>query len=298
MPQAITVILCTRNRAASLRPALKSILDAQPHRLIVVDQSTDEESRRVVEEFGSDLFHYIHTDTPGLSRAYNLGIAASETELLAFTDDDCVVPKGWLASIACAFAEAPAASLIYGQVVAGRIPLQPGDYIPILPFTTVRRFSPGDRFEVFGMGANFAARKTDLLAVGGFDEALGGGAKFRSSQDSDMQLRLWRSGRTVLAHPGFYVEHFGVRTPTQWPATARAYGFGDGAFLIKHLQLRDRTAARLLVSRLLHEAAVPIWRCIKRRSYSPQYAVGLTQGIFAGLGRRVDRTTRKYLLDG
>lgn len=298
MTQPVSVIVCTRNRAESLRPALASIVEERPHQIIIVDQSTDESSRAVVDEFRGDAdFVYKHTEKAGLSRAYNLGIESAGTELLAFTDDDCTVPAGWIRSIARAFEENPSAAMMYGQVKAGMMPLGPGDYIPILPFTELRRYSPSDRFEVFGMGANFAGRKSELLAVGGFDEALGGGGIFRSSQDSDMQLRLWRSGRTVLAHPGFYVDHFGARTPQQWSGTARAYGFGDGAFLIKHLRLRDGTAARLLAKKAIREVAVPFVRAVRRRSYSPQYAFGLCQGVKAGLRQPVDQVSRKYLLD-
>jgi GT2 family glycosyltransferase len=296
--EPVSVIVCTRNRAESLRLSLESIVAERPNQIVVVDQSTDDASKAVVGTFDDSAnVLYMHTEKAGLSRAYNLGIAAANTELLAFTDDDCTVPAGWLAAIAGAFEENPAAAMMYGQVKAGEMVLGPGDYIPVLPFAEIRRYSPGDRFEVFGMGANFAARRSDLVAVGGFDEALGGGGMFRSSQDSDMQLRLWRSGRTVLAHPGFSVAHFGARTPAQWQGTARAYGFGDGAFLIKHLRLRDKTAARLLASKALREAIVPIARVLKRRSYSPEYALGLCQGVRAGLRHPVDQRSRKYLLD-
>jgi GT2 family glycosyltransferase len=296
--EPVSVIVCTRNRAKSLRLSLESIVAERPDRMIIVDQSIDDASETVAGAFGSSAkIQYIHSEKAGLSRAYNLGIAAADTELLAFTDDDCTVPVGWLAAIVRAFGENPTASMMYGQVKAGDMELGPGDYIPVLPFTEIRRYSPTDRFEVFGMGANFAARRSDLLAVGGFDEALGGGGIFRSSQDSDMQLRLWRSGRTVLAHPGFSVDHFGARTPEQWQGTARAYGFGDGAFLVKHLRLRDRTAARLLASKALREAVLPVARVLKHRSYSPEYALGLCQGVRAGLRHPVDQVSRKYMLD-
>jgi GT2 family glycosyltransferase len=298
LAEPVTVIVCTRNRADSLRPSLESILAERPHQLIIVDQSTDERSREVVDALEAPSILYIHTEHAGLSRAYNLGISAATTELLAFTDDDCIVPRGWIDGARAALLGNPQASMIYGQVKRGRMPLAPGDYIPILPFEDVRRFSPRDRFEVFGMGANFAGRRSAFLEVGGFDEALGGGGIFRSSQDSDMQLRLWRSGRTVLAHPGFSVDHYGLRTPAEWTGTARAYGFGDGAFLIKHLRLRDQTAARLLTRRIFHEAAVPIVRLARRRGYSPQYALGLLEGVKAGLRHPVDRNTRKYILNG
>ena len=35
--------------------------------------------------------------TPGLSRAYNIGVRETQGEVLAFTDDDCVAPPDWIA---------------------------------------------------------------------------------------------------------------------------------------------------------------------------------------------------------
>lgn len=297
MPLPITVVICTMNRAESLARTLPSVLAEDPVAVVLVDQSTTDASKRLVDEIADTRLKYVHTNTPGLSRAYNIGIRTAETEVLAFTDDDCTVPPGWLRAIQSVMDGNPDAAMVYGQVRAGTMPMNPGDYIPALTFSEVRRFDRGARFEIFGMGANFAARRAEMLAVGGFDEALGGGGIFRSSQDSDMQLRLWRAGKTVLAHPGFVVDHFGLRTPVQWKGTARAYGFGDGAFLVKHVRLRDGSAFRLLSRRAFHETALPLVRAARRRGYSPEYALGLLQGVRAGLRHPIDRQSRKYILN-
>jgi GT2 family glycosyltransferase len=216
---------------------------------------------------------------------------------MAFTDDDCVVPEGWLGAIRKVTRENPDASLIYGQVVAASMELPPGAYIPELRFSQAEKFSPRGKFRVIGMGANFAARRSDLLGIGGFDEALGGGGIFRSSQDFDMQFRLWRAGKVVMIHPDILVMHYGLRTVEQWPLTARAYGFGDGAFYMKHVRFRDPTAIRLLAGKVLRETATPLVRAIRRRPYAADYAVGLLQGARAGLRQPLIRNTRRYRLD-
>lgn len=150
----ITVVICTMDRSQSLRQALRSVVAEQPDAIVIVDQSRDDASKRVVESFGCPRVHYVHSSTPGLSRAYNLGIRTATTELLAFTDDDCTVPTGWLSAIKKVMAENPDAALVYGQVRPGHMPMQVGDYIPELTFTEVQRFARGSRFQIYGMGAN------------------------------------------------------------------------------------------------------------------------------------------------
>jgi GT2 family glycosyltransferase len=52
-----------------------------------------------------DRLRYIRREERGLSRAYNRGVAEAIHELIAFTDDDCVAPPGWLDAVARAFYE-------------------------------------------------------------------------------------------------------------------------------------------------------------------------------------------------
>ena len=63
--------------------------------MVVVDQSTDERTRAVLEELGAladARMTYVPSDERGVSRARNRAFAACSTDILAFTDDDCTVP--------------------------------------------------------------------------------------------------------------------------------------------------------------------------------------------------------------
>ena len=100
---------------------------------------------------------------------------------------------------------------------------------------------------IWGMGANMAMRRRMLDDIVGFDEALGGGAPLRSSQDFDFSLRAYRAGYAILLDHRVTVDHYGSRTPEQWPATQRNYGIGDGAFYSKHVRCGDLLALRLLL---------------------------------------------------
>ena len=163
----ISAVICTRNRDDKIGTAVKSVLanDYPSFDLTVIDQSTTDATRKVVEPLAAadPRLHYVHVDEAGLSRAYNNGIGRTTGEILAFTDDDCIVAADWLTSIAKAFAAEPDGELLYGQVLAA------GGHVDDM----VADARPGDRrgrsgsaskdgFKVFGMGANFAARRTPV----------------------------------------------------------------------------------------------------------------------------------------
>jgi GT2 family glycosyltransferase len=282
------------NRPGSLVATIRSVLAERPDELIIIDQSSDDATRLAVESSGNPSIRYVHSEVVGLSRAYNTAIALAANELLAFTDDDCTVPAGWLDSVRHAFKRHPDSPLIYGQVVAGSMELAPGDYIPEFRFTEERRMTPGAPFWVAGMGANFCARKSRIRAVGGFDEALGGGGKFSSSQDFDLAFRTWRAGHTVVLDPSMVVHHFGLRTSEQWPKTARAYGIGDAAFYLKHTRCHDGLALRLLLAKSARELVLPVVRLLQRRPYSAAYAAGFARGLATSFRHPIDSRSKRY----
>jgi GT2 family glycosyltransferase len=263
--------------------------------LTVIDQSTTAATESILRPLmeADTRLRYLHVEEPGLSRAYNLGIARSGGELLAFTDDDCVVPSDWLKAIAGAFSDDREADLLYGQVLP---PDTPGGLTPALPFQQPGRLSRRDGFRVFGMGANFAARRSLFATIGGFDEVLGGGAPLRSSQDFDLAYRTYLAGRAILLRPEVQVLHYGARTHQEWPATLRAYGIGDGAFYFKHVRCHDLFALRLLARQLLQQTAHYVaHRLQRRRAGGLTYMRFVLVGIWECLRFNVDRRSRLYI---
>lgn len=118
----LSAVICTMNRPDKIGTAVASVL-ASNHPsfdLTVIDQSTTDATAAVLRPVADDdpRLHYVHVDAPGLSRAYNTGVRRTTGEILAFTDDDCIVAESWLATIEQAFASDAEADLLYGQVQA------------------------------------------------------------------------------------------------------------------------------------------------------------------------------------
>jgi glycosyltransferase involved in cell wall biosynthesis len=138
----------------------------------------------------------------GPAAARNAGWRAAQSEIIAFTDDDCVPAPRWLA----AGLDALAADVdgAYGRIVVP-LPDRPTDY---------ERDAAGlERGE--GVTANCFYRRSALAAVGGFDERFT--AAWR--EDADLFFTLLERGGRVVAVPDAIVVH-PVR-PAPWGVSLR-----------------------------------------------------------------------------
>src|SRR5215471_339532 len=99
-----SVIIATYNRARLLRQTLDSLraqvlaahLDWE---IVVVDNNSNDETRRVVESFARQdgvQIRYLFERRQGKSFALNTALPISRGEILAFTDDDITPRQDWL----------------------------------------------------------------------------------------------------------------------------------------------------------------------------------------------------------
>lgn len=102
----VSVIISTYNRADSLKDTLESLRHQQANghsfEVIVVDNNSKDHTREVVEHFANVngcTMKYVFESKQGISYARNTGIREAKGELIAFTDDDVVVDRQWIAFI-------------------------------------------------------------------------------------------------------------------------------------------------------------------------------------------------------
>ena len=102
---AVTVVLCTWNRATLLEGALAALVaqtDPPDHEIVVVDNDSTDDTRLVIERYAAahPQVRYVFEGAAGLSHARNTGVAHTTGRVVAFTDDDVRVPPDWLRDIA------------------------------------------------------------------------------------------------------------------------------------------------------------------------------------------------------
>lgn len=232
----MTALVCTRNRGESVVRTVRSIL-ANEHgsfEVIVVDQSTDGRTSAALEPMMNDpRLRHCMTGTVGISRARNIGIKEARAEIVAITDDDCEVPRDWLAKVGGIFHDHCKVSVAFYNV-------EPAQYDPKQGFIPAYRRRGdalvtriGQKCRARGIGAGMAVRRSSVLGLGGFDESLGSGAPFSACEDGDLAVRAILHGQHVLESDRVSVLHYGYRTYDEGRALTRRDWFGIGAAYAK-----------------------------------------------------------------
>ncbi|MHB8682294.1 MAG: glycosyltransferase family 2 protein [Acidimicrobiales bacterium] len=230
----VTVVIASRDREALLHGALESVAAARRpgDDVIVVDSaSRHADVAALAARFG---MRSIRCDEPGTCRARNAGWRAASTEIVAFTDDDCRADPTWIETVSTTFGRHPDVSFVTGTIADDdgdrrRAEIRLSLHVPRDPAT----FAASDDFAVVGHGANMAWRRAVLEELGGFDEELGPGSRFRAAEDQDAFWRALTAGKTGRFEPGARVVHRQWRNRRQQLRTVLGYGVGSGALAIK-----------------------------------------------------------------
>jgi glycosyltransferase involved in cell wall biosynthesis len=236
----VTVVVATRNRGGRVAEALRSILanSYASFSIRVVDQSDDDRTRASLAPFlPHGRVRYHHTATVGVSIARNLGISLASSELVAITDDDCLVPADWLGQMVQALTRDERIAIVFGSVVpvvhdttAGFVPGYQRDE----PFLAR---SLAEKHDVEGLSACMGLRRSAWQRLGGFDPLLGVGGRFRAGAEGDLTLRALREGYYVYETPLVNVRHVGYRDGREARATIRRCWFGTGAMYARNLKV-------------------------------------------------------------
>lgn len=215
----VSVVVCTFNRGAMLRPALESLArqtaDGTRFEVLLVDNNSTDDTRAIIEEFisGRDNWFYLRETRQGLSHARNTGVAHARAPIVAFTDDDVRVASDWIARIKQSLDEHPEVDFVGGKVYP-RWDVTPPTWLTRVHWIPLAVVDHGDvPFYVDAakpwcmVGANLSVRKQVLLDAGGFSAAF---QRVKdvvgSTEDHEFQRRLWKAGRRGLYAPDVIVE--------------------------------------------------------------------------------------------
>jgi cellulose synthase/poly-beta-1,6-N-acetylglucosamine synthase-like glycosyltransferase len=183
----------------------------------------------------------------GASWARNTGLAVSEGDIVAFTDDDVVVDQGWIHSAVNVFEQSSEVACVTGRILPLSVDTEPRklfDDFSVLDKGSERRVFrlPETRIEEplfpyvaghVGSGANILVRREIALGIGGFDPVLG--TPTVGGEDLDLFIRLVREGFTIVYAPEVIVQHDHPDSLKDLRRHAYRYGMGLTAMLSKHL---------------------------------------------------------------
>ena len=212
---AITAVVATRGRGPLVVQTVESILanDHPDFAVLVIDQSDDDSTETAVAPFRTDpRFSYMRSDTVGQGRAQNIATRTVGSPYVAFTDDDCDVPRGWLSCLAETLDRHEDVGVVYSNVAAGPHDAAAG-FVPDYTNAQDRVVSTViGKVRARGIGASMAVRREVFQSIGGFDENMGPGAAVPSAGDRDLAIRAVLAGHSVFETARTTVVHHGFRT--------------------------------------------------------------------------------------
>jgi len=177
----ISVVIPTYCRPHLLRNCIQCLVDQSFdksfYEVIVVSDGCDDESRSVVNSFKKfhPALYYLHLpEKKGPAAARNLGWQRAWGKLIAFTDDDCLPERTWLASLYKTYRGESV--IAYAGKVMVPLPSHSSDYAKNTSNLEGAEF----------VTANCCCTKLALERVEGFDERF----SMAWREDSDLEFKL------------------------------------------------------------------------------------------------------------
>ena len=253
-PLTHDLIICTRNRPGDLAAAMTTV-EAQTRpfdSVLVVDSSDTDESELLVRasERGG-RYRYVRSP-PGLTVQRNRGVQHSRADVIHFVDDDVLLEKDYLGSLAATF-EAPDAGDVVGAggIITNlperhprlwwRVALmdsrREGVVLPSGINTLVSEADQPKRVQWLS-GCSMSYRRS-LFESLSFDETLGG---YGLMEDVDFSVRAARTGRLLVTPHARLVHNVSPVERWDFQRRTRASVYRRGWFVEKNLPRRCRAA--------------------------------------------------------
>lgn len=196
-----------------LKSAETQTLYKESFEVVVVDQSTDEETEKILSKYPD--FKYIKTDTKGLSISRNIAIENSIGKILVFVDDDVYFDKYYLENILNFFENSELKPDMIGGKTYIDYLIQKPDWIDG-PLLGILAFSDyGDQPLIYDnhpkhvpYGCNMAVKKECLELAGGFSSIIKSIDKnLTENEDVFLANKLRKMGKNIVYNPQMLVYH-------------------------------------------------------------------------------------------
>lgn len=245
----VTVAVCTRDRTNYLPHCLDALksLDYPNVDVLLVDNAPGSDTTERLVRTTYPNVRYVCEHRPGLNWARNRAVIEAYGEIIAYTDDDCVVDPGWVKALVNGFSENPDLMAITGLVV----PYEFETEAQVL-FEKRGGFGKGFQRKWYptnfgngrpvadfyggagqGTGGNMSFRRSSFNRVGYFDPALDVGTPTHGGGDLEMFFRVIKAGWPLLYEPGAIVRHRHRRTRSELRNQMTDWGIGFGSYLVR-----------------------------------------------------------------
>jgi GT2 family glycosyltransferase len=246
--------------------------------------------------------HYLYEPLPGLSRARNRGWQEANGAYVAFVDDDCMVPPGWIAR-ALRIIDSPAPPAFGGPYYAFYNTPKPrwfqDAYGSHCKTATPRPLAQDEYLN----GGNMFVRRDWLRRAGGFDPGLGmaaGAIGYGEETDLLQRMRVQEPAMVAYYHPALFVYHLVRSQKMTWRWLIRdRFVHGRSDYDVQpSARLRAAGPVRLAGAVLVRIARIVLGvfkmplRDRRRYPYWQNYAYERLLGEFSVLGAYYEHARR------
>ncbi len=249
MKPLISVVVCTYNDESTIARVLDAIsrLTYNPLEVIVINDASTDRTGQIAKSFNVALID--NPSNMGLGFSQNLGLSLAKGEHLALVQSDCeILQDDWLERMLESMVE-DVAVVVSQREIKNFAELSAGARF----FNAV---APQDLENKAGrpLDQNYCRGKADLYRtsvlrqLGGWNRAF-----FTAGEDTDLSIRLRKSGYRIVLHPSAKVRYlFSNRQTTIGGALRKAFLYGSAAYplykLYRYDGIQSRTYAHVLVA--------------------------------------------------
>jgi len=224
----VSIVIVTYNSSQTLQQCIDSVLESTkiPFEVLAVDNDSKDNTKDILENYGTKIKTIYNKENLGFSRACNQGIENSEGDYIVLLNPDTVVTENWAERMISHFKPDTGAVGPLSDYVAG---LQKAEFY--LPKNSNRTFSLKEISTVLYENNRLKSVETKLLIgfcimfsrkildkVGYLDEEL-----FLGNDDLDISWRLREKGYNLLVATDTFIHHKGQvsfktekKTKTDW----------------------------------------------------------------------------------
>lgn len=187
----ISLVIPAYNEEKYITECLKSVSEygGNLFEIIVVNNASTDNTENVIRSFAKDYpnIKIVNEPKKGLTKARQRGLEEARGDIIAYTDADTKMPEGWVEKINKYFERdqktvcVSGPYIYYDQSFIGKLLVWIYWFFAYIIYLFVGYMA---------VGGNFAARKSALLKIGGFDENIS-----FYGEDTDVARRLSRVGK-------------------------------------------------------------------------------------------------------
>jgi glycosyltransferase involved in cell wall biosynthesis len=220
MPLALSIIVCTYNRAALIADCLNALLaqtlEKTQYEILVIDNNSKDQTKEIVTGIANNnpIVTYFREENQGLSFTRNRGWREARGQYIAFIDDDARASADWCERLIHIFTNVKPTPVAAGGKILPWYEAKPPRWFherfETRTWGDKADWLPERKLKTGFSGSNMAFPKDILQKYGGFNTSYGmQGDAIRMSEDTEFFFRMSRNGETCFWYdPDLKVSHW------------------------------------------------------------------------------------------